>query len=189
MRPSDIATVLRNRNKQKRVQLNVGSLNSVIGSLRKRGLIVPEDVDHEGHISGRAAFRVTDDGAAESRAWLIDLLSTPINDYPAFGAALAFLFVLPPGDVVTLLRKRAQRLELQLAKVNEDHSITTLGLDDEFSTTQLETELAFVKRLRADLESGSLLGLDDRRLLHDGSELQWSALSPTCISRQGRRVR
>ncbi len=100
-----------------------------------------------------------------------------MKDYPAFEAALSFLPALPPGDVAALLSERAQALEVEMARAHASREfVEKAGLprlfwiEDEFRNLLRETELTYVRRLIADIESGSLDGLDWWRAVHETTE-------------------
>ena len=181
MHPYEVATTLRQRNKHESVRLNYGSLYAVVASLEKRGLITPQETRRAGRLPERTVYDLTDAGRIETHDWLTDLLSTPVKDYPAFEAALSFLPALPPDDVVELLDERAQRLEFELAQSAASRElIEKQGLprlfwvEDEFRTVLREAELGYVRRLTADIRSGTLDGLEWWRAVHAGSD--WGAL-------------
>jgi DNA-binding PadR family transcriptional regulator len=173
MHPYEVATTLRQRGKHESVRLNYGSLYSVVASLEKRGLIAPQETRREGRLPERTVYRLTDTGQIEAHDWLTDLISTPVKEYPEFEAALSFLPALPPDDVATLLRERAQHLEFELARANASRELVEKAqlprlfwVEDEFRNVLLEAELAYVRRLVADIDSGTLEGLDWWRAVH-----------------------
>ena len=165
MHPYEVATTLRQRNKHESVRLNYGSLYAVVESLERRGLIVPQETERSGRLPERTIYHLTDAGRIEMRDWLTDLISTPVNDYPSFEAALAFLPALAPEDVVALLHERAQRLEFELAQARAARELVKaqriprlFWVENEFHTALREAEVAYVKQLAQDIESGSLSG-------------------------------
>src|SRR5271170_4589320 len=123
MHPYEVATTLRQRNKHESVRLNYGSLYAVVASLEKRGLIAPQETRRAGRLPERTVYRLTDSGRIETHDWLTDLISTPVNDYPSFEAALSFLPALPPDDVAGLLRERASHLELEIAQFHASREL------------------------------------------------------------------
>ena len=174
MHPYEVATTLRQRNKHESVRLNYGSLYAVVASLEKRGLIAAQETMRAGRLPERTVYALTDSGQIETHDWLTDLISTPVKDYPAFEAALSFLPALPPGDVAALLAERAQALEVEMARAHASREfVEKAGLprlfwvEDEFRNLLRETELTYVRRLIADIESGSLEGLDWWRAVHE----------------------
>jgi DNA-binding PadR family transcriptional regulator len=176
MHPYEVATTLRQRNKHESVRLNYGSLYSVVESLERRELITPKETARAGRLPERTVYELTDSGRVEMNDWLTDLVATPVNDYPAFEAALSFLPALPPADVVDLLRERAQRLEFEIAQAHaarelvEKHNLPRLfWVEDEFRMVLRQAELDFVVRLAADIESGSLGGVHWWTAVHEHS--------------------
>jgi DNA-binding PadR family transcriptional regulator len=177
MHPYEVSTILRERNKHESVRLNFGSLYAVVASLEKRGLIVPQETLRDGRLPERTVYRITDRGRLEAHEWLTTLISTPVNDFPAFGAGLSFLPALPPREVAPLLRQRAGLLEQELAKardareVNERSRVPRLiWVEDEFRAALLEAELTYVRSLVSEIEAGSLEGIDWWRAIHEPDE-------------------
>ena len=175
--PYEIATTLRQRLKHESVRLNYGSLYGVVESLERRGLIEAQETKRSGRLPERTVYRLTDSGMVEMHDWLTDLLSTPVKDYPAFQAALSFLPALPPEDVATLLAERARYLEAELAQAAATRELAhkaglprLFWVEAEYDTVLREAELGYVRRLIADIESGSLDGLEWWRAIHDGSD-------------------
>jgi DNA-binding PadR family transcriptional regulator len=167
MHPYEVAAVLRERSKHESVRLNFGSLYAVVASLEKRGLVVAHETAREGRLPERTVYRLTDAGRREARDWLTTLISTPINDYPSFGAGLSFLPALPPSDVAELLRARASRLELARGaardaqmKNEQSHVPRLIWIEDHYRAALLETELAYVRGLIAEIDTGSLEGYE-----------------------------
>lgn len=176
MHPYEVATTLRQRNKHESVRLNYGSLYAVVASLERRGLIAPQETARAGRLPERTVYALTEAGRLETHDWLTDLVATPVNDYPAFEAALSFLPALPPADVAGLLRERARRLEFEIAEAQTRRELVDkqglprlLSIEAEFRAALRESELDFVRRLAADIESGSLGGIDWWRAIHEGS--------------------
>ncbi|MBB4685889.1 PadR family transcriptional regulator [Amycolatopsis jiangsuensis] len=173
MHPYEVATTLRQRNKHESVRLNYGSLYAVFGSLEKRGLISEAEVTREGRLPERTVYELTGAGLAEIHDWMAELVGVPRKEYPDFEAALALLVALPPDQVLALLRERADRLEVGISQSHAAGEVLRkqqvprlLRVETEFHTALLDAELAFVRRLADELESGSLEGLDWWRTVH-----------------------
>ena len=172
MHPYEVATTLRQRNKHESVRLNYGSLYAVVDVLERRGLIAPQETARAGRLPERTVYDLTDAGRIETHDWLTDLIATPVNDYPAFEAALSFLPALPPADVVGLLHERAPAAGVRdrpaprrAASWWRSTGLPRLfWIESEFRIVLREAELDFVRRLAADIESGSL----ERRRVVDG---------------------
>ncbi|GAA4547272.1 PadR family transcriptional regulator [Amycolatopsis samaneae] len=173
MHPYEVATTLRQRNKHESVRLNYGSLYSVFTSLERRGLIVASGVSREGRLPERTSYELTDAGRAEIHDWLAELVGTPVKEYPNFEAALALLVALPPEEALTLLRDRAARLDVTIAQAGAAREVyrdqrvpRLLWIESEFHATLLDAELAYVRRLIGEIESGELDGVQWWRTLH-----------------------
>lgn len=173
MHPYEVATTLRQRNKHESVRLNYGSLYAVADALERRGLITPQQTTREGRLPERTIYALTDAGLVEMRDWLTDLVSMPVNDYPAFEAALSFLPALRPDEVAELLEERGRRLQIELAQAHATRELVEkqglprlFWVEAEFRMLLRETELAYVRTLARDIESGALEGLTWWRDVH-----------------------
>ena len=174
MHPYEVATTLRQRQKHESVRLNYGSLYAVVESLEKRGLIAAGGTERSGRLPERTIYDLTDSGRIEMHDWLTDLISTPVNEYPEFEAALSFLPALAPDHVVELLNERAQRLEFELAQYGaarqlcEKQGIPRLfWVESEFRKVLREAELDYVKRLSREIQSDALEGVEWWRDVHE----------------------
>jgi DNA-binding PadR family transcriptional regulator len=177
MHPYEIATTLRERNKQDSVRLNYGSLYGVVESLEKRGLIEAQETRREGRLPERTVYRLTGAGSIELHDWLTELISTPVKDYPAFQAALSFLPALPPEHVVNLLAERTAHLEWGLARAAAAREMAQktglprlVWVEAEYEQALRETELEYVRSLIADIKSGALEGIDWWREIHERAD-------------------
>jgi DNA-binding PadR family transcriptional regulator len=185
--PYEVATTLRQRHKHESVRLNYGSLYGVVESLERRGLIEAQETRREGRLPERTVYRLTDAGRIEVHDWLTDLISTPVQDYPAFQAALSFLPALPPRDVAMLLQERAAHLEAELAQAAatrellQKHGLPrVVWVEAEYAAVMREAELGYVRTLIRDIESGGLDGIEWWRAIHSGGDL--AALPPIAHS-------
>ncbi|MGZ4591372.1 MAG: PadR family transcriptional regulator [Actinomycetes bacterium] len=167
MHPYEISTTLRTRGKHESIKLNFGSLYTVVERLAKQGLIAAQDTEREGRRPERTIYRITEAGRVEFADWLSDLISTPVNDFTQFEAALSLLPGLPPDEVVRLLRERARLLAYQLAQTEatvafaaEQRLPRLFLVETEYRQTVRRAELQYVERLAADIAAGSLEGVD-----------------------------
>lgn len=182
MHPYEVASTLRARNKHESVRLNYGSLYSVVDSLRRRGLVSELETEREGRLPERTVFELTDAGRVEAHDWLAELLCTPRKEYPAFESALSFLPALPPEEAVSLLRERADRLQLELAQARALQELAAerglprlLFVEGEYATALKRTEMEYAQTLAADIESGDLEGMQWWRELHAQPKAQSAA--------------
>lgn len=162
MHPYEMATTLRERHKEASIKLNYGSLYTVIESLVRAGLIVPQEISREGRRPERTVYALTDTGRTELRGRMRELLGVPMKEFPQFEAALALLPALPPDEVATLLEERVQRLDAEI-RDRRDRFDAARGagferlflVEGEYDLAMREAERAWVAALAADLTSGT----------------------------------
>jgi DNA-binding PadR family transcriptional regulator len=174
MHPYEMAQTLRSRAKHESVRLNYGSLYGVVESLERQGLVRAVETFREGRRPPRTIYEITDTGRTEMDDWLSELLSVPIKEFPQYEAALSFLPGVPPEEAVTLLRRRCEAIEVRLDQMQASDDIATkrglprlFSIEGEYEMALLRTELEFTRSLIADIESGSLSGLDEWRSWHE----------------------
>lgn len=173
MHPYEMATTLRDREKEASIKLNYGSLYTVIEALVRAGFIAARETSREGRRPERTVYAITETGRTEAQAWMRDLLRAPVKEYPQFEAALALLPVLPPDEVTALLHERVRRLDAEIHDMrNKLDTARAAGLyrgfliEGEYALTMREAERAWVAALAADLESGVLSVAPEWQLLH-----------------------
>jgi DNA-binding PadR family transcriptional regulator len=173
MHPYEVAQTLRARAKHLSLRLNYGSLYAVVASLERRGLIAAGDIQREGRRPQRTVYAITEAGRAELRAWLTELVAVPYKEYLGFEAALSMMAHLTPEDALELLGRRADALA---AYLDEWRALPPAWLprlhllEHEFQTAMLQCELDYIRRLRDDIATGALEGLDEWRGFHDQKE-------------------
>lgn len=165
MHPYEVATTLRQREKDRSVRLNFGALYAVVESLAKRGLIAAKETERHGRLPERTIYQLTDAGRVEVHDWLADLVSTPAEEYPQFVTALSFLSTLQPGQVVDLLNERLRHLSIEEAKSGAFRELMQkaglprlLWIEDEYRDTMRAAEVDYVRSLISDIETGALEG-------------------------------
>jgi DNA-binding PadR family transcriptional regulator len=145
------------------IKLKGGSIYDTVERLEDGGFIAAQETSREGRRPERTVYAITDTGRDEILAWLRELVAEPVNEYPQFGAALAFIAVLEKDEVVRLLKLRTALLEGQIA--GSDKQLKTflgLGLprlfliEGEYAQAMKESELAWIKALIKDIEGGQL---------------------------------
>src|SRR3954452_6644096 len=158
MHPYEMSMTLRERRKDESVRLNFGSLYSVVDSLVKHGLIEAASTEREGNRPTRTIYRITDAGATEAIDWLTELVRTPVKEFPQFEAALSFLPLLGPDDVVRLLRLRRAALDrdITVLATTVDAAVVqglpaVFAIEADYELAVLRAELAFVDRLAASI--------------------------------------
>ncbi|MCK9894264.1 PadR family transcriptional regulator [Frankia sp. AgB32] len=173
MHPYEMSSTMRERNKEKSIKLNYGSLYSVVEALVRAGFIVATHTVREGRRPERTIYALTEPGRVELYDWMAELLSTPIKEHTRFEAALTLLPVLAPSDAVRLLAERRSRL---VAEVEAEHATQTLvereGLPQLFSLEAgyvralRQAELDFVDGLLEQIRARTLDGLELWELFH-----------------------
>ncbi|MGZ4637959.1 MAG: PadR family transcriptional regulator [Actinomycetes bacterium] len=165
MHPYEISTTLRSRGKEDSIKLNYGSLYSVVGSLLKYGLIAPQETLRDSRRPERTVYTITEAGRAEFEDWLAELLSQPVKEFTSLEAGLSLMLGLPPDEVARLLGERADRLQIELRKIDAMHDVATerglpsiFLIESGFRRAMLAAELDFVTQLTSDIRSGNLSG-------------------------------
>jgi len=167
MHPYEVAQTLKQRAKHESIKLNYGSLYNVVDALERHGYIEPRETVKAGRRPERTVYAITSDGTREMNDWLADLIATPTEEFPQFIAALSMLAALPPDEAVSLLKQRADALDVHLGAQRGAVSTATeaglprlFSIEEELRQAFLVTEIDFVRRLVKDIESGELDGLD-----------------------------
>jgi DNA-binding PadR family transcriptional regulator len=133
MHPYEMATTLREREKEESIKLRFGSLYSVIDRLQEAGLIRAGERVREGNRPERTIYHITEAGTEEMREWLRDLVSTPVKEYPQFETALSLIPVLPPDEAVEMLEVRLGLLDAMIeANIAKHEQATKLGIPSLF---------------------------------------------------------
>jgi DNA-binding PadR family transcriptional regulator len=177
MHPYEMATTLRERGKEHSIKLNYGSLYTVVDNLAKHGLIQAGEARREGRRPERTVYRLTEAGGAELDDWMSELLAVPAKEYPQFEAALSLLPVLHPDKVLALLRDRVATLEQQvqanrtlLAAYRHGGLPRLMLIEAEYDVAMVAAELAWVRAVAAEFETGTLEGLGEWRRWHETGE-------------------
>jgi len=161
MHPYRMQQMIKERGQDQLV--NVAQRNSVYQALERLvrdGLARPGSTTRDSGRPERTVYEITDEGAATMRRWLTAMLPAPAREFPEFPAALAFLAVLDPREVRTLLEQRVTALDEKLAAVQGQAppGLPRLFLiEDEYRAAMLRAELAWLRALIEDLASGRLI--------------------------------
>jgi DNA-binding PadR family transcriptional regulator len=174
MHPYEIATLLRERGKDQDMRIKWGSFYTVVQNLERHGFLEAVESSRQGGRPERTVYRLTEAGRAELEDWMRELVAVPEREFPRFVAALSVIGVLPPDEVISLLRQRLHRLEEQLVVQREDlagfgREVPRIFLiEGEFDLAIREAEARWVSTLLDELTSGSLPGLEQWRAWHEG---------------------
>jgi DNA-binding PadR family transcriptional regulator len=177
MYPYEMAQTLRARGKDEAIKINWGSLYTVVRNLEKNGFIEVVATQREGRQPERTTYQITDQGWAELRDWLRELLSLPEDEQSPFAAALSEAGILPPDEVLELLVRRLAKLD----EVNTDQQqnlelwakrLPRLFLiESEYQLAMRMAEAGWVRGLISEIVGGTIAGLDAWRRIHETGEV------------------
>jgi DNA-binding PadR family transcriptional regulator len=163
MHPYEMAATLKERGKEKSIKLKYGSLYTVIDQLEREGFIEAVGTDRAGGRPERTTYRLTRAGEAEMTAWLRELLSEPVKEYPQFESALSLLPALPPSEAQALLTARLARLgdrerqmQSELARAAALNLPALFVIETEYQLALTRAEQAYVKDLIHRMDTGEL---------------------------------
>jgi DNA-binding PadR family transcriptional regulator len=176
MHPYEMAATMRSQGKEHSIKLNYGSLYTVVDNLARHGFVEAVEARREGRRPERTVYQLTAAGQAELDDWMSELIAVPVKEYPQFEAALAELGVLPPAQVLPLLRERVAALEKHMSGLRAEVAglpwlPRLFMLETEYHLAMQEAELAWVRALAAEFEDGSFPGLSAWQYMHDHGEL------------------
>jgi DNA-binding PadR family transcriptional regulator len=143
------------------------NLYKTIKRLNEAGLIAVHQTEREAGYPERTVYELTGAGRAAVEAWLVDLVSTPRNEFPQFPAALSFVMLLGPEGARVALERRAELLQQGLAGL--DHDLEQYGpglprvtlLETEYQRAITAAELGWVDGVITDLRTGTLRWSED----------------------------
>ena len=177
MYPYEMASMLRERGKDNAIKINWGSFYTVVQNLEKHGFIEAIEVVREGRQPERTTYRLTDAGRAELMDWIRELLSVPEREHSSFEAALGESAVLPPDELIDLLRQRLAALEeanglIQAELATLVAQVPRLFLiESEYYLAQRRAEEEWVRGLLKEFTGGTFPGLEDWRRFHATGEV------------------
>jgi DNA-binding PadR family transcriptional regulator len=172
MHPYEMATVMKERGKDRDMRVKFGSLYTVVQNMHRHGLIEAVETTRAGGRPERTVYRITDLGRAEMRDWVRELIAVPQLEQPRFEAGLSVLGALDPDEVSTLLRRRLTalraQLEAQRAALAADRTQVSrlFLLESEYDLTVREAEIRWIGDLLRELDSGSFPDLTQWRAFH-----------------------
>jgi DNA-binding PadR family transcriptional regulator len=162
MHPYRMQQLIKDRGKHEVINVSQrASMYQTIKRLDREGLISAQKIAKSENRPERTIYEITATGTETLKAWLRDMLATPIKEYPEFPAALSVICLLPVKDALAQLRKRTEVLESELKRVDvalaESSFLPRLFLlEMELIRAQLATELTWVKTVVSDLYTGKL---------------------------------
>ena len=163
--PYEMDFLMRTRGLEYSIKLNRGSLYTVVETLQRDGLIVPQETQREGRRPERTIYALTEAGRAKFGGWHRELMRKPATEYTQFAAALCFIAHFSPAETIILLEERARRLDdeieerrFTLDSVRERLNVPRLFLlEGEFALTQREAEVRWVRQMIEEIKDGTLV--------------------------------
>jgi DNA-binding PadR family transcriptional regulator len=177
MYPYEMAQTLRSRGKDQNFKINWGSLYTVVANLEKYGFIRESGTEREGRQPERTTYQITEQGLAELRDWLSELLSVPQDERGGFVAALSEAGILPPDEVISLLTTRLTTLDKENARLQADLSHWAerlprmLLIEVEYQLAMRVAQAGWLRGLIGEIVDGTLGGLDIWRRMHETGEM------------------
>ena len=177
MYPYEMAQTLRTRGKDRTIRINWGSLYTVVQNLEKHGFIEAAGTNREGRQPERTTYRLTEQGMAELRDWLRELLSEPDDQPTPFAAALAEGGILPPAEMAELLAQRLARLDKANAAHEAELTVWNerlpriLLIESDYELAMRKAQADWVRGLLSEITEGTLGGVDTWRKIHETGKI------------------
>ncbi|WP_042387074.1 PadR family transcriptional regulator [Streptacidiphilus melanogenes] len=139
------------------------SLYRTIERLLGAGLIEVRETERDQQYPERTVYEVTEEGRRTTRAWLVEMLAKPKQEYPEFPAALSFLVMLNPEETLKVFSARAESLRASLREIDAimsveaEHRLPRVTmLETEYQRVTTSAQLAWLDAVIADLRAGRL---------------------------------
>ncbi|GAB3738711.1 PadR family transcriptional regulator [Microlunatus parietis] len=163
----EIATTIRERGKDRDMDVKWGSLYTVVNNLEKAGFLEVVGSERDGARPERTIFTITDAGRAELADWTRDLIAEPEPEHHRFTAGLSVMAGLAPEEVAELLGRRADALDRAIETARRElEEITGSGLsrlfivESEYDLAMLEAEASWTRALREEITGGTFPDLE-----------------------------
>jgi DNA-binding PadR family transcriptional regulator len=191
MYPYEMAQTLRARGKDKTIHINWGSLYTVVQNLERHGFIEAAGTNREGRQPERTTYRITEQGMAELRDWLRELLGEPDSQPTPFAAALSEGAILPPAEVAELLAKRLAALDSANAAQEAELEVWSqrlpqvLLIESDYELAMRKAQAEWVRGLLGGITEGTLGGVDTWRKIHETGEIPPEVRELDDLARRG----
>jgi DNA-binding PadR family transcriptional regulator len=161
--PYEIQRLIRERHKDFAMG-KTRALYHAVERLERWGLIEQAQTSREGKRPERTVYRITEAGRDEYASWLYDLVANPVQEHPAFSAAMSFLASLPVSTAIQALQGRTVALEAGIAGLRTAMQALrerlklprVVVLEHELTVALLEAELSWVRSVVEELRDRSL---------------------------------
>jgi DNA-binding PadR family transcriptional regulator len=147
-----------------------------VQNLERSGYLETIGVTRQGARPERTVYQITDAGRDELVAWTRELIAEPEAEHTRFIAGLSVLAVLPPQDVIDLLRRRLERLTASVdaltAGLEQASDVPRLFLiEDEYRIAMTRAEADWTQSLLDELTAGTFPHLDAWRGFHETGQM------------------
>ncbi len=159
--PYALRILIRERGIESVVKMGNASIYDSVERLERAGYIEASETSREGRRPERTVYSATAAGRDELHIWMGELLSEPVEEYPRFGVALAFVIGVGRDAALHTLRHRIMRLEsLVAAREAVTASLTHVPrivlIEGEYSQALRVAELAWLRGFVDDVAAGRL---------------------------------
>ena len=165
MHPYEMKGLMRERGHERAIHLKDASLYDTVKRLERLGLIDATEVSRAGRRPERTVYAITDAGRHELYSRLVDLLRTPVPEYPRLAGALMFIYTVGKEGAIDALAARAGLLEADVDRVDAERAAADranaslprlFGIEDEYAQTMRRAELAWLREIVGELHDGTL---------------------------------
>lgn len=172
MHPYRMQQLIKNRGKDEVIKVrHRASFYQTINQLVKYKLIKVRKTSRDGNRPERTIYEITDKGKQSAKSWMESMLSSPVNEYPMFPAALAHLQMLTPDEAAVQLNKRMEKLDRELSGMEDQLKQVRAWpprlflIETEYVRAMKAMERTWIKSLLDDLENKRLTW--DEEWLHE----------------------
>lgn len=160
--PYEIQQIIKQRNMDRYIRFQKGSLYYAFERLNKEGLIEVSEIVRESSRPDRTVHRITEAGRQEFKNLLYQQFSKMEPYYDPIYSALAFVKHVDDEIIIDMLSKRIQTIEAllcDLRKIYDEHRINLSGAAAyimEGGIEHTETELSWMRKVCNDAVAGKL---------------------------------
>ncbi|WP_103341024.1 PadR family transcriptional regulator [Amycolatopsis sp. CA-126428] len=163
MHPYEMATLMRERYVDTRVNLKAGSLYHTVERLHRSGFIEVVDTQRDGRRPERTVYGMTQTGLDEFNQRARELLGDVAKEFPAYLTGLAVIDELGLEATLKELETRLMRLRAAVAsdravlqRLTDNEIPDIYWLDWRYQCDHRQFELEWTERLTEDLRSGRI---------------------------------
>jgi DNA-binding PadR family transcriptional regulator len=148
-----------------------------VANLAKYGFIEEAGTVREGRQPERTTYQITEQGLAELRDWMSELLSVPEDERSGFVAALSEAGILPPDEVIQLLTARLTTLDKANAAQQNDLKVWVerlpriLLIEAEYQLAMRVAQSQWLRGLLTEMVDGTISGIDAWRRMRETGEI------------------